>query len=324
MCTSSITGSVCPTEHMKTLLLCPRHIIDQFSLQGVHLANACRWWLNEHVHSSPSYTVTASPSLLYEHELGTYTLSHFAKETNSLPLFIILLKDPIQRSISLYNHWSIQELKTGNGYSLPLENILELELNLLSLPYPKSLLSIIYNSILNRTNIKSLFEAEENLYNYMIKSLSYLSKTSTGRLNLRSFGLILDGFYLPQIIGWTRSNKINLKKRLLILKSEYFMENRIDCIKNVLFPFLFPNDEQDISSIVITKDTLPKIQNIKPNKLNISLLSPQLMKRIHQFYNSIYPIEEYLYELQLKNYAKIIPKLQKNTKGDIIKWWKDY
>lgn len=324
MCTSSTTGSVCPVEHMKTLLLCPRHIIDQFSLQGVHLANACRWWLNEHVIGSPTYTVTASPSLLYEHELGTYTLSHFSKETGSLPLFIILLKDPIQRTISLYNHWSLQELSTGNGYSLSLENMIELELNLLALPYPQSLLSIIYTSILNRTNIKLLFEAEEKLYSYMTQSLGYLSKTSFGRLNLRSFGLILDGFYLPQIIGWTRSSKLNLKKHLLILKSEYFIENRIDCIKSVILPFLFPKDEQDTSSLIITKETLPKVQNIKLNKLNSSLLSPNIMKRLYQFYNSIYSIEEYLFELQSRNYAKIIPKIERNKNGKIIKWWKEY
>ena len=321
ICRSS-EGLICSVEEMKILLFCPRQIIDQFA--DLNLIDRCQNWLIQHSKNLPLYSITASPSLLYEHHLGTIALSSFIQQTNATPLFIILLKDPIQRLISLYNHWYLQELHTKNGYSLSLESLIELELNLLSLPYPQLLLSTIYSTILNRTSLKLLFETENKLYLYMTESLEYLSNRSNGRVNLRSFGLILDGFYLIQLIGWIKSNKINIKKHLLIIQSEYFLLNRLSFIQTTLLPFLFPNKKEKMNSLIITNNSLPKIQNIKIKKENSSLLSDKIKKRIYSFYNEMYPIEEYLYELQIKNYAKIIPKINKNNEGKVIKWWKEY
>jgi hypothetical protein len=265
--------------------------------------------------------------LLYEYQLTSHILSSFAKETNASPLFLLLLRDPIQRTISLYNHWYLQELHTGNGYSLPLEQLLELELNLLSLPYPQSLLQSIYSAITNHTSLSSLFASHEKLIQYMATSLSDLSKNSNGRLNLRSFGLVLDAWYLPQIIGWTRSRHINLKRKLLILKSEDFLAHRLEILQSTILPWLFPQDllllhslqslidTTSRSSRSVATDLLPKIQNKKLEKSPAAAVSEAMRRRLDEFYNGVVPVEEYLYELQARGYAKIVPEIQRKSQS---------
>jgi hypothetical protein len=346
ICTESLSISkeklsICSANEMKILLNCPKNLLDQYSLQGNDLTRACQRWLQDRQLGPPPhilasfnlifptllcivdlslYTATASPSLLYEYELTSRILSSFAKETHATPLFLLLLRDPIQRTISLYNHWYLQELHTGNGYSLPLEQLLELELNLLSLPYPQSLLQSIYSSLLNRTFLSSFFISHEKLIQYMTKSLAELSRKSNGRLNLRSFGLVLDAWYLPQVVGWTRSNHLNLKRKLLILQSEYFLPHRLEILQSIILPWLFPHDPtllQSLQQLIRTADSslLPQIKNQKKEKSQAAMVSEAMRRRLDEFYNGVVPVEEFLYELQLRGYAKIVPKIQRRDQG---------
>lgn len=158
----------------------------------------------------------------------------------------------------------------------------------------------------------------------MTKSLADLSSNSNGRLNLRSFGLVLDGWYLPQIIGWTRSGHLILKRKFLILKSEEFISNRLEIFQSTILPWLYPDNPKFLHSLKINNNVLPKVQNTKHQKSSASQLSSHMKWRLYQFYNSIYPIEEYLYELQVRSYAKIVPEIKKKSRKNVEKWWKEY
>jgi hypothetical protein len=386
---SLLTGNSlpCSASVMKTFLKCPRHLIDQHfssfssadSVSSLALIKTCQQWLDQYLDQSlpsPLYTITASPSLLYEHESVSSILSSLITETNASPLFILLLRDPIQRTISLYNHWSIQEANSGNGYALPLEQLLELELDLLLLPQPQRLLRAIFSSLNSSPRTKasliSVMTSHSQLLLFMSQALSSISSLSHGRLNLRSYGLVLDAWYLPQIIRWTTtrwrgsasSSSLNLKGKLLIMKSEEFLHNRLDVLQSDLLPWLFPlntsagsRGDTSVESrhkpfYKISETILPKVQNMKREKLRESRVSETMRRRLSQFYSGetagegeaeegkgreeeeekssskMYPLEEFLYDLQRRGTVKIVPPLTlKDGEGRgtarrrVTPWW---
>jgi hypothetical protein len=262
------------------------------------------------------FTVTASPSLLYEYAAASLILGRILANTFIPPLFIILLKDPVSRTISLYNHWYLQELQTGNGYSLSLEELVSLELDLLSRPYPSSLLNMIVESVHNETRVRAVLGAAASLRAYMEDSLQTLSLQRGGRLNLRSFGLVLDACYLIQLVGWTRSPHISLKRRLLIAKSEGFLQDREGFLRSHLLPFLFPHHDPS-SPLPLS---LPGIKNSKPVKHYSSSLSPALTQRLARFYHRT-GVEAYLHKLQQRGFAAVIPPIEREPSGEYRKWW---
>jgi hypothetical protein len=337
--------SPCSASVMKTLLRCPRHLIDQSSSSSSSTLTACQNWLHDQQLPSPPFTMTASPSLLFQHDLAFPVLSALATETKASPLFILLLRDPLQRTISLYNHWSLQEAKTHSGYSLPLEKLLELELNLLSLPHPQRLLQHITTALktIPRTKaaLVTALNSHEELLLYMTQALSSLSTLSHGRLHLRSYGLVLDAWYLPQLLRWTtmrwqpRSSRqshsdsdsdnnsnslsLNMKGKLLILKSEEFLTNRLEVLQSELLPWLFPhNTSISLTSVgqrvvfKVDERELPKVQNQKKEKLISSSVSETMRQRLSMFYSdSVYPLEEFLYDLERRGGVRLVPPLKR-------------
>lgn len=46
LCTSS-SRFECPPEHLKILLRCPNSILNEYSLEGIHMVNVCQEWLQQ-------------------------------------------------------------------------------------------------------------------------------------------------------------------------------------------------------------------------------------------------------------------------------------
>jgi hypothetical protein len=263
--------------------------------------------------------MTASPSLMYEYIIGGHALATFAKETGGRPLFIALLKDPVQRIISLYNHWQVQGKATGAGHSLDLDTLVGLELGLLSTPKAKKFLEGISKGMVAPKGVGAARSAE-SLRQFMTKMLNGLSGFGDGRLNLRPFGLVLDGLYLAQIHGWWRMNTLIRDGSLLVVKSEYFKDNRFNCVKDHILPFLFPDKSEAERSAVMANAELPKtqVQNIKQDKDPSSYLSADTMKKLSAFYKT-YSVEPLLVMLEQRGDLVTIPRLQKNEE-----WWPQY
>lgn len=256
--------------------------------------------------------MTASPSLIYEYIIGGHAITSFAKETGARPLFIALLKDPVQRIMSLYNHWQVQSGESG--HSLDLDTLVGLELGILATPKAKRLLEII-------ATMKSVpkhsrgARAAETLRIFMTKMLTGISDVGAGKLNLRSFGLVLDGLYLPQIYGWWRLTPLIQQGSLLVVKSEYFKENRERCVSENILPFLFPMKTKEQLSAIIANTKLPRVMNTKPDKDPSSQLSEDTMKKLSAFYK-MYAVEPFLFALQERGDIVVVPPLKKNEE-----WW---
>ena len=251
---------------------------------------------------------------MFEYSLGSYALNELAKETKAEPLYIILLKDPVQRIMSLYNHWYLQE--KGNGYSLDLEELVQLELAILSLPRCKKFIEQMYNAGPKSKGAKA-YKAAEALRQLMTTMLGGVGRFAEARLNLRPFGLVLDGLYFTQIHGWLRSQPA-LRQRLLIIQSEYFKDDREGAVRRDILPFLFPDKTKDQLDAIMQQRKLPKISNEKSDKDPKALLSLSTMAKLARFYKES-NIEQYLYQLQQKHIATIVPALRA---GDV--WWPSY
>jgi hypothetical protein len=65
------------------------------------------------------YSITASPSLMYEFQAASRALGSFAShsptQSSTSPLYVMMLRHPVSRMVSLYNHWFVQERNTGAG-----------------------------------------------------------------------------------------------------------------------------------------------------------------------------------------------------------------
>ena len=123
---------------------------------------------------------------MYEFQSASRAFGLVNNNENS-PLFVMMLRNPIDRMMSLYNHWYHQELNTGddtrqqvdvvdeyvsdddsgNGYALSLEELVKLELKLLNNETPRSYLSFIKTSLINRRNIFKIQKAIVKLRKYM-------------------------------------------------------------------------------------------------------------------------------------------------------------
>jgi hypothetical protein len=166
------------------------------------------------------------------------------------------------------------------------------------------------------------------------------------------------------------------------MKSEEFLHNRLDVLQSDLLPWLFPlntsagsrgdtsaGSRGDISAgsrgdtsvesrhqpfYKISETILPKVQNMKREKLRESRVSETMRRRLSQFYSGetagegeegkaeegkgreeeksrsskMYPLEEFLYDLQRRGTVKIVPPLTlKDGEGRgtarrrVTPWW---
>lgn len=257
------------------------------------------------------YTMTACPSLMFEHVSASRILGHIANETSMSPLFIMLLREPVSRTISLFNHWYLQGLR----HDIPLEELIALELSLLSLPYPSSLLHEIAQALdhLSKSNINTVIRAEADLRTYMETALTTLSIRGE-KLKQRRFGIVLDALYVTQLVGWVKTPHIEMKRRLMIVRSETFSRDRKSFIHQHLIPFLLP-DQQHLEDF-----TLPTMQNVRTETLSVSFLSETMRLKLKQFYEKL-NLESLLYHLQERDYALIVPPIERTSTGEIKRWW---
>lgn len=233
VCASMSIGatSLCNASIIDTLLKCPKYINDQttrdFQPKNFHKSiNNCTKWLNKYRHTvTYNYTIDANPSYLYYHQLSKNYLSQFHKQGYKKPLYIALLREPISKIISLYNHW--HNRTNGSIYSLSLQHQLQLELNVLRLPNNMELVRKATHIKLTDSNTKILtaFASFTTLCNNMASILSNIDTTTKSHTNTYlPHGLILDTFYTPQLLQWlydTDDVPTSIRGRLLIFKSEY-------------------------------------------------------------------------------------------------------
>lgn len=186
----------------------------------------------------------------------------------------------------------------------------------------------------NVREYKSHFNNNDNI----IKERN-LSSTSN-KLNLRPFGLILEGLYAHQVSGWLSSalfkveERLQLPSRLLIAQSEVLFQNRINFFNNELLPFLHPvgcensSDESYISNLTSKSqmheskkknkvNTASEISNQKPLKLSSAFLSNETKIKLQTFYQNNFPVKVLFKALENchidKNIVKIVPSYSS--------WW---
>lgn len=293
---------LCSPMQFRSFFRCPSLVINNPKENEPSLMKRCSQWLLNNKIDAPEYTITASPSLMYEYVNASLVLGKLANQSTFTPLFLILLRNPITRIQSLYNHWMIQE--GVNGYIWSLDKVLQLELELLSTTESQKFLSIIATSInrmkddllllssspsssssfseynqrikkdTNRTHFHTIADAYTNLRDYMSNQLEKMS-SKFGRLNLRSFGLILDTLYIAQISGWLSMKSsithLDICGHLLIAKSEYIASNRNYFTYDILYNFFYPNsnhqpNNQSASDNLAVGATSPMASNLAISK----------------------------------------------------------
>jgi hypothetical protein len=99
----------CSVEKMTILLNCPTVVFESLiqSQQSQGMAQIERNCLNEITKRKilPSlFTATASPALLYSASSASKILMKLSRKTKASPLFLLLLRNPIDWIISMYNH----------------------------------------------------------------------------------------------------------------------------------------------------------------------------------------------------------------------------
>lgn len=311
--TSSSMCFNCSPAQLRFLFRCPNHIISTPPYDS-SLLKRCASWLHANKVDAPMYTITASPSLFYEYQKASLVLGNILYKTSTYPLFLVLLRNPVDRARSLYNHWMIQE--KSNGYALPLEQLLELELSLLETPEAVKYLQIISDS--HSSSLLAISRAFDNLRDYMTVALDHESQAIGGRLNLRAFGLLLDGLYIGQLAGWISNPNIDICGHVMIAKSEYVMANRNHFIYDTLMTFFHPHQNYPHVHTNESLSSMIPFQNKKSSKdyLPSSHLSVAIRNNLTSFY-SRYSIEKVLWNLQLSKCAHIVPSMK--SSGEI--WW---
>jgi hypothetical protein len=138
--------------------------------------------------------------------------------------------------------------------------------------------------------------------------------------------------YLTQILGWCRSSILGAKGRLLIAKSEYVASSREAFLLDHMVPFMFPhtdgtstdtvtmsNGREQVLNRIQSTGGLHKAKNSKSVKDPRAHLSPHMKKRLNDFYAKT-DLQHFLYYLQLKKHAVVVPPLS----SDDELWWPQY
>jgi hypothetical protein len=195
-----------------------------------------------------------------------------------------LLPPPLHSPLSLMYLSTVHLLyaqvrSKGKAYSLPLEEILNIEFSVLNRTKSLQLLHQIFSSIetissfqskttttgSRETQRKELLDLMKRIvidYHQLISFLNHTmtteyerssssplhSSTSSQHLRVRSLGLLLSGFYLPQLFDWLTSEIFTSPSefgsgsaRLLIVQSEFMFQNRYQFFQSDFFNFLHPN-----------------------------------------------------------------------------------
>jgi hypothetical protein len=140
------------------------------------------------------------------------------------------------------------------------------------------------------------------------------ASSSSRHLRVRYLGLILSGFFLPQLFDWISSEiLLQPSSRLLIVQSEFMFRHRLHFFQHDLFHFLHPYDHTSLPfplpaplseqlqrsahhsptsfptlsllDLNRSQQSLRPISNQKPTKLKESSLSPKMTRRLRDFYS---------------------------------------
>jgi hypothetical protein len=108
--------SLCNSSELYYLLRCPYQLLRKTERKNV--LQVCydfqqsrlekyRNPIAARMMSKKMHTLTARPSLLFSYTDASKLLMQISKETHYRPLFIVLLRQPVHRIVSLYNHGQV-------------------------------------------------------------------------------------------------------------------------------------------------------------------------------------------------------------------------
>lgn len=259
---------------------------------------------------------------------GARLFQHTARQTHAPSLFLVLLRSPVGRAVSLYNHGQMLRLAQHSapvggehsvGYSLPLEDVLSVELWLMQGPCGEVLQRLATSaqswddapsqSLLgDLKQIGVLFDELQRCMSGQLKLFNTLgsreyplprssgngssSGSSSHRVNLRPFGLLAEGLYGAQLSGWLGSGlfqggrRAEALSRVLIAQSELLFRDRFHFFNRVLLPFLHPvscAQPAAMARSVISSDTSsdpPSSHSAGPHKAARSKISNQKPRKL--------------------------------------------
>ena len=184
------SNEACKADEIQTLLLCPRNVIypsidfqradcskksidcdlsPSFQIENPllrytrqekqALLSKCSASQNRTLSRPIQYTIDATPGFLNRYSETSYYLQKLNKHAHNIPLFICLLRNPVTRTISLYNHWYVQRHASRDHQYLTLNDQLELELAILQLPHHLKLIEKANNVVMSRDSLNKTSEA---------------------------------------------------------------------------------------------------------------------------------------------------------------------
>ena len=254
----------CSAYDIYVMLRCQRKLAISENISGCH-----DFFKKHHsISFQYEYTMTARPTLLFLYTKASQLFQQLMDDTRTPSLFMVLLRNPVDRTISLYNHGQMQKLALNPhvsvdnvfsvGYSMPLEEVLDIEFNILSSnckEYLKNIqlmsteLKYINDDIIFFKYLKRIGNSFDRLRHCMYEKLQQYNNQQhhkdDRRVNLRPSGLLLEGIYGAQLSGWLGSglfhdNKNLTPSRILIAQSELLFKDRIQFFNDILLPFLHP------------------------------------------------------------------------------------
>ena len=245
----------CPSEELSYLMQCPEAIVrnKDFSRN----LTRCKEWLdsNNGIVSKPKYTIDAYPMLMRdsccESKLASLLALNDVNEQCTItrkktPKMIVLLRDSYNRTISYYNYF------TCRSNTLPLEQMLQLEFDLFTKTPAKEYLDIIMTHIpseyqhIDYKYSRHIILTYEKLQNFIEKEMIIIKQNNIN-INIEKYGLLLDSIYLPQVLSLiypndNNNNRVYIDWPILIIKSEYFFNDRARVLEENIIPFLHPDD----------------------------------------------------------------------------------
>lgn len=327
----------CPAEVLTKLMQCPENIVrnNDFSRN----ITRCEEWLGSDYGktSKPKFTIDAYPMLMRDSccEPKLAAMINWNKENDQCnikrkktPKIIVLLRDPYNRTISYYNYF------TCRSKTIPLEDMLKLEFDLFSKSPAKEYIDIITHIPSDHQHIdfkyaRHIILAYEKLQNYMEKEMITIKRNNTDH-NYERYGLLIDSIYLPQFLSLIfptdqNEQRITIDWPILIIKSEYFFDDRASLLEDNIIPFLHPDlDKRNETKIPPKNEYMQQnganVLNSKQGHYNnISMLSDEMSIKLSKFYSLTNMNLNYImHRLSTRDRINLAPPI-KNLKVD--SWW---
>lgn len=288
----------------KCRLMCHENNRRCHRLRGVETPEDCyKLMFKYKMHPRDYYTISAMPLQYANFNRYAGIFQRLNKESNAKTLFLLALRDPITAIPSLYNHWVVN----GINFNASLEEVLEGEFELLGARYIRKVVKWMFDASVLGPTYNGTLAAQT--YSILVHKFEQMNRS-------QKYSFLLLHLYVPQLIGYL-DRVHDMKENLLIVKSEYYFEDRFKFFYQDLLPFLHPpNSTLDfvyrVRSRAWAEDNHTEIMNQKVKYIPEAKLSDSMKTRLRQFFAKI-PIEPFLFKLQQKSTAAVVPRLMSGS-----------